>query len=88
MRTPGREVAGEKLLVDIEVENVGDLEVAAVVEHQIPADHDVNKVRWWRWKHHFEFARAGLHSAAQAGRQSSIDDQLALQTGWQIIALG
>ena len=88
MRTPGLEVAGEKLLVDIEMEDVGDLEVGAVVEHQIPADHDMDEVRRWRRKHHFYFARAGLHSATQAGRQRSVDDQLALQAGRQVIAFG
>jgi len=88
MRTPGLEVAGEKLLVDVEMEDVGDLEVGAVVEHQIPADHDMDEVRRWRRKHHFYFARAGLHSATQAGRQRSVDDQLALQAGRQVIAFG
>jgi hypothetical protein len=78
----------EKLLVDVEVENVGHLKVGAVVEHQIPADHDMHVIRgWWR-KHDLYFARAGLHSATQTGRQSSIHDQLALQSGRQVIALG
>jgi hypothetical protein len=85
---PGREVAEENVLVDVEMKNVGDLEVGAVIQHQIPADHDVNKVRWWRRKHHLEFARARLHSAAQAERQSPVDDQLALQAGRQVISLG
>lgn len=60
MRPPGLEVV-RLLLVDIEVEDVGDLEVGAIHQHQVAADHEVRIVRGRRRKHHFEFMRAGLH---------------------------
>ena len=87
MRPPGAKWR-LRLLVNVEMEDVGDLKVGAVIQHQISADHDMHVIRRRRRKHHFNFARTGLHSAAQAGRQSSVDDQLALQAGRQVIAFG
>jgi hypothetical protein len=70
------------------MEDVGDLEVRAIVEDQIAADKDVNVVRGRRRKHHFQLTGAGLHSAAQAGRKRAADDELALQARRQAIAFG
>ena len=56
------------------MEDVGDLEVGAIVENQVAADDYVDIVRGRRRKHDFEFSRTGLHSAAQAGRKRAPDD--------------
>src|SRR5579864_4926823 len=45
-------------------------------------------IGWRRRKHDFQLTRAGLHFSPQARRQSSVDDQLALESGGQAIALG
>jgi hypothetical protein len=68
------------------VEDVGDLEIGAIVEDQVASDDYVDVVRGRRGKHDFELARTGLHSAAQARRKSAPDDELTLQAGRQTIA--
>lgn len=66
------------LLVDLQVENIGDLKVHTIDQDQIAADHDVRVVRRWRRKHHFQFPRARPHLFLKSRRQSSTNDQLAL----------
>lgn len=61
-------------LIDFEMEDVGDLEVSAVVEDQVAADNYVDVIRGRRGKHDFEFAGAGLHFPAQAGGKSTPDN--------------
>lgn len=75
-------------LINFEMEDVGDLEVRAIVEDQVAADKHVDVVRGRRRKHDFQFVGAGLHSAAQAGRKRAADYELALQAWRQAIALG
>ena len=70
-------------LIDFEVEDVGDLEIGAIVEDQVSSDDYVDVVRGRRRKHDFELTRTGLHSPAQAGGKSAPDDQLTLQAGRQ-----
>jgi K+-sensing histidine kinase KdpD len=70
------------------VEDVGDLEVRAVVQHQIATDYDMHVIRGRRRKHDLQFAGAWLHISAKARRQSPADHQLALQSGRQTIVPG
>lgn len=75
-------------LVDFEMEDIGDLEVGAIVENQISTDHHVHIVRGRRWKHDLQLARARLHLPLKPRRQSSIHDQLALESRRQTVPLG
>ena len=70
------------------MENVSDLKVGAVVENQVAANYYVHVIGGRGRKHDFQLSRAGLHSALKTGRQSSANDQLALQAGRQAITLG
>ena len=70
------------------MEDVGDLEVRAIVEDKVAADKNVDVARRRRRKHDFQFVGAGLHSAAQAGRKRAADYELTLQARRQAIALG
>jgi hypothetical protein len=74
-------------LVEVEVENVGDLEVGAVIEHQISADHDVDIVRGRRWQHHFQLARTRLRVHAYFKWQRLAYNETPLKTGRQTVAL-
>lgn len=60
-----------KFLVDIEVENVGDLEIGSIDQDQIATDHEVRVVRRRRRKHDFKFSRTGLHLSLKPRRQGS-----------------
>src|SRR5579862_7036583 len=84
----GSQLSFWRLAIDGDVEDVGHLEIRPVVEHQVPADYDVNIVRWRGRKHDFQFMRTRLHSALQNYRQGSVHDQLALHLRRQTIALG
>lgn len=70
------------------MEHVGHLEADSVHEHQISADEYVAIARIRRRKHNLQLLRARLHSAAKSRRQSSIDDQLTLESRRQAIPLG
>ena len=75
-------------LINFEVEDVGDLEVRAIVEDEVTADKNVDVVRGRRRKHDLQFVGAGLHSGAQTGRKRAADYELALQAWRQAIVLG
>jgi hypothetical protein len=70
------------------VEHVGYLKTDSVHEHQVSADEYVPVPRIRRRKHDLQLLRTRLHSAAKSRRQSSIDDQLTLESRRQAIALG
>jgi hypothetical protein len=80
-------VGPPQLLIDFKVEDVGDLEVGAIYEHQIASNEDVYVTRRRRREHHLQLMRAGLHSAAQARRKSAANDDLPLKSRSQSIAL-
>jgi len=70
------------------VEHVGYLEANSVHENQVAAD-EYMPIAWIRRrKHDLQLLRTRLHSAAKSSRQSSIDDQLTLESRRQAIALG
>jgi hypothetical protein len=85
-----RERAGVpgNLLVDFEVENVGDLEVRTIQENQMAADHKVGVIRRRRRKHYLEFLRTRPHLPAEVHGQKSANYQLTLQAGREPVALG
>ena len=72
----------------VQMEDVADLKGGAVVHHEVAADNNVYVVWRRRRKHCFQLARARLHLFLQARRQSSIHDQLALESGRETIAFG
>lgn len=72
----------------VEVEYVGYLKADSVHKDQVSANKDVCVIRRRGRKHNFQFTRARFHLSAQAGRQSSIHDQLPLEPGRQTIPLG
>jgi hypothetical protein len=74
--------------MNVEVENVHDLKIGAIHEHQVAAYHDVRVVRRRRRKHHFEFMRAWPHLSSQINRQISANHYLTLQAGRKPVALG
>jgi hypothetical protein len=61
----------------VQTENVTDLKGGTVVHHEVATDNYVHVVWRRRRKHRFQLARARLHFLLQAGRQTSIHDQLA-----------
>ena len=75
-------------LINFEMEDVGDLEVRAIVEDEVAANKNVDVTRRRRRKHDFQLVGAGLHSAAQARRKRATDYELTLQARRQAIALG
>ena len=75
-------------LIKFEMEDVGDLEVRAIVEDEVAANKNVDVARRRRRKHDFQLVGAGLHSAAQARRKRAADYELTLQAWRQAIALG
>jgi hypothetical protein len=75
-------------LVDVEVENVGDLEVRPVHENQIATDEDVHVTRRRRGKHDFQFMRAWLHPTAKLDGHESLSNKEALLARRQAIAHG
>ena len=87
MRPPGLEVAKQPL-VDVEVEDVRNLKVGSIHQHQIAADHNVCVVRGRRWKLHFEFMRARPHLSSQINRHIPANHDLPLQSGRKPVALG
>jgi len=70
------------------MEDIGDLEVRAIVEDKVAANKNVDVARRRRRKHDFQFMGAGLHSAAQVGRKRAADYELTLQARREAIALG
>src|ERR1700689_175662 len=87
MWPPGLEVAGQ-LLVNVQVEDVRDLEVGAIHQHQVTADHNVRIVRRRRRKHDFEFMRAGPHLSPHINGHIPANYDLALHSGGKTVALG
>ena len=79
---------GVSCLLDLEVEDIGDLEVCPIEQNQIAADHDVRVIGRGRRKHSFQVGRAGLNPLLKPRRQRSTDHQLALQPGRKTITLG
>lgn len=71
----------------VEAEDVSDLEGCAVVHHQVAADDYMHEIRRWGRQHRFQLTRARLHSSAQTWGQSSVHNQLTLESGWESIAL-
>jgi len=43
------------------MEDIGELKIGPIKQHQIPADHNVRVIRRRRREHPFEFGWAGLH---------------------------
>lgn len=76
------------MLVEVEVEDVNDLKIGAVHQHQVAADENVCVVRGRRWKHDLYFMRAGLHVRTHTDRQNSMHHQEPFLSGRQPIALG
>lgn len=72
----------------VEVEDVADLEVDAVIQHEIAAYERMDVVGRRRRQHRLQFVRARPDSAAQARRQRAADDQLPLKSRRQAVALG
>jgi hypothetical protein len=75
-------------LIKFEMEDVGDLEVRAIVEDEVAANKNVHVARRRRRKHDFQLVGAGLYSAAQARRKRAADYELLFQAWRQAIALG
>jgi hypothetical protein len=75
------------LLIDVEVEDVGNLEIGPIYKNEVAADHNVHVVGRRRWQHGFQFARAGLHLFLEARRKCAVHNQLALQSGRKTVAL-
>ena len=72
----------------VEVEHVADLEAGAVHENQVASDEVMSVPRCRRWKHHFQFTRAGLHSVPKLHGEIPMNNDLTLQARRQAIALG
>ncbi len=84
---PGLEVERQRL-VNIEMKDVGDLEVGAIHEHQVAADYDVRVIRRRRRKHYFEFMRAGPHLSPHIHWHKPANYDLALHSGRKTVAIG
>ena len=69
------------------MEDVGNLEVDSVIEHEVPANDSVDIVRGRRRKHHFQLVRARLRMHADFGRQRLAYDQTAFEPGRQTVSL-
>ena len=69
------------------MEYVADLEAGAVHENQVASDEVMSISRRRRQKHHFQLARAGLHSVPKLHGEISLNDDLTLHTRRQAIAL-
>jgi hypothetical protein len=72
----------------VEVEDVGYLEADSVDQDQVSSDEHVTIARFGRRQHYFQLTRTRLHPAAEAWRQSTVHNQLALESGRKTIALG
>jgi hypothetical protein len=90
MRTPDESVRGPHCsfeLVQVEVEDIDDLEVGSIDQHQVASDENVNMIRGRRRQERFYFPRARLHFAAESVGKGSAKNQLALQPRRKTIAL-
>ena len=70
------------------MQNVSDLKISAVDQHDVSADEPMHVV-WRRGREHdLQIARAGMHLAVQFNRDIAVDHDLAIEAGGQTVALG
>ena len=74
--------------MDVEVEDVRDLEVGAIHQHQVAADYNMRVMRRRRREHHFQFMRAGLELSSQVNRDVPANYDLSFQARRKVVALG